>query len=564
MRVFAAYTWLLATGLLLAVSCVHAADEYPLEPVDTSSPRATLYSFLSEVDGVWRLYRDQYWDTPGRELSRYLQARATRALRTLDLSEVAPSARAEVGYESGTYLYETLSRIELPPAEEIPDATAFGDSGGPARWTIPHTDIAIVRITEGPRKGEFLFSSDTVARAYEFFLNVHDLPYRRVVPLENSHELRKVLPGWWISMDAIEELPVWSQRIVFGHAAWKWLAFAALLALASGLVVTVHRLSRRGNPAGTVGGYLRRLAVPVLVLLMMPAITYLSTEQINLIGAAAKDVTLTTRTVEYLVATWAVWLGCLLLAELIILNPRIAHDSLNAQLLRLSSRIAGIVLGLVILFYGANQIGLPIVGVLAGVGVSGLAIALAAQDSLKNLLGSLMIFMDQPYTPGQRIVVQGHDGFVEQIGLRSTKIRMLNGALTSIPNEKMASLDVENIGRRDFIRRQTSIRLDYGTSAEQVEQAVGIIRDVLQDHEGMRPELPPRVFFSEFNPDSLNIFVSYWYHPPKRWESLAFDERVNLEILRRFAAEGIRLAVPTSRTYLARDGHPSPRASHPA
>ena len=80
----------------------------------------------------------------------------------------------------------------------------------------------------------------------------------------------------------------------------------------------------------------------------------------------------------------------------------------------------------------------------------------------------------------------------------------------------------------------------------------------------MRPELPPRVFFSEFNPDSLNIFVSYWYHPPKRWESLAFDERVNLEILRRFAAEGIRLAVPTSRTYLARDGHPSPRASHPA
>ena len=564
MRVFAAPTWLLATGLLFAVSCVHAADEYPLEPVDTSSPRATLYSFLSEVDGVWRLYRDQYWDTPGRELSRYLQARAARALRTLDLSEVAPSARAEVGYESGTYLYETLSRIELPPAEEIPDATAFGDSGGPARWTIPHTDIAIVRITEGPRKGEFLFSSDTVARAYEFFLNVHDLPYWRVVPLENSHELRKVLPGWWISMDAIEELPVWSQCIVFGHAAWKWLAFAALLALASGLVVTVHRLSRRGNPAGTVGGYLRRLAVPVLVLLMMPAITYLSTEQINLIGAAAKIVTLTARTVEYLVATWAVWLGCLLLAELIILNPRIAHDSLNAQLLRLSSRIAGIVLGLVILFYGANQIGLPIVGVLAGVGVSGLAIALAAQDSLKNLLGSLMIFMDQPYTPGQRIVVQGHDGFVEQIGLRSTKIRMLNGALTSIPNEKMASLDVENIGRRDFIRRQTSIRLDYWTSAEQVERAVGIIRDVLQDHEGMRPELPPRVFFSEFNPDSLNIFVSYWYHPPKRWESLAFDERVNLEILRRFAAEGIRLAVPTSRTYLARDGHPSPRASHPA
>jgi hypothetical protein len=111
-------------------------------------------------------------------------------------------------------------------------------------------------------------------------------------------------------------------------------------------------------------------------------------------------------------------------------------ERVTARLLRLSARITGIILGLTIIFYGANLIGLPVVGVLAGVGVSGLAIALAAQDSLKNLLGSLMICMDQPYTPGQRIVVQGHDGFVENIGLRSTKIRMLDDALTAIPNEK--------------------------------------------------------------------------------------------------------------------------------
>jgi hypothetical protein len=101
---------------------------------------------------------------------------------------------------------------------------------------------------------------------------------------------------------------------------------------------------------------------------------------------------------------------------------------------------------------------LVLLGVLAGVG--GLAIALAAQDSVNNLLGSLMIFMGQPYKAGQHIVVQGHDGFVEQIGLRCTKIRVLTGALTVIPNEKMANLDVENIGHRNFIRRQTSIRLD--------------------------------------------------------------------------------------------------------
>ena len=289
--------------------------------------------------------------------------------------------------------------------------------------------------------------------------------------------------------------------------------------------------------------------------MIAPLIAYMTTEQISLIGPAAKAVLLTTQTVKYLLATWVAWLGCLLLAELAILSPRAEEDSLNAQLLRLTARIAGIVLGLVIIFYGASQIGIPLVGVLAGVGVGGLAIALAAQDSLKNLLGSLMIFMDQPYKPGERIVVESHDGFVEQIGLRSTKIRMLDGALTAIPNEKMANLDIENIGRRSFIRRQTSITITYATPPEKIEKAVGIIKDILQDHEGMRPELPPRVFFNEFNPGSLNIQVSYWYHPPRRWKSLAFDERVNLEIVRRFTAEGIEFAFPTSTTYVTqKDG----------
>jgi MscS family membrane protein len=97
------------------------------------------------------------------------------------------------------------------------------------------------------------------------------------------------------------------------------------------------------------------------------------------------------------------------------------------------------------------------------------------------------------------------------------------------------------------------LRLAYDTPAEKVERALQIVRDILQDHQGMQQELPPRVFFDEFNPDSLNILVSYWYHPPKRWESLAFDEQVNMAILRQFEAEGIRLVPPASTTRLVQD-----------
>jgi MscS family membrane protein len=532
----------------------HAAagdERHPLEPLDTSSPRATLSSFLANVDEVWQIYRERYWHSPSAELEAHIFRIAARALRTLDLSEVAPSARTEVGYDTGTFLYETLNRIELPPLGEIPDAAFFADTEGPAKWTIPHTDITIARVTEGPRKGEFLFSAATVDRAREFYLKTRHLPYRRDVPIENSDKLRQVLPGSWIPMADIDRLPAWMKAVFLEHAVWKWLAFGITLSLAVAIIAAVHRLTRRGALETSVSSYLHRLAVPLSILLVVPVFAYLTTEQINLIGAAAKAVLLTTQTIKYLIATWVAWLGALLLAELIILSPRIEEESLNAQLLRLTARIAGIVLGLVIIFYGASQIGIPLVGVLAGVGVGGLAIALAAQDSLKNLLGSLMIFMDRPYQPGERIVVENHDGFVEHIGLRSTKIQMLDGAITSIPNERMASLDIENIGRRRFIRRKTNITIAYATPPEKIEKALDIIKDILHDHEGMRPELPPRVFFNEFNPDSLNIEVSYWYHPPKRWESLAFDERVNLEIVRRFAAEGIEFAFPTSTTYLS-------------
>ena len=544
---------ILFLSLLLTLPSVQAEERYPLESIDTSSPRATLTGFLSNVDAVWKIYRDVFWYSPSSELHGRIFTMAADALRTLDLSEVAPSARIEVSYDAGTYLYETLSRIELPPVDEIPDAAFYAGVDGPAHWTVPHTDITISRATEGPRKGEFLFNAATVERSEEFYLKTRSLPYTREVPIQNSNKLRQVLPGWWISMTTIEQLPGWTKVVVLNHAIWKWIAVALFLVVVVWLVVMVHRLTRRNLPDEPVHSYLRSIVTPVLILVVNPFAAYVLTQQINLIGGATKAVLLVSGTMEYLVATWVAWLGSLLFAELIILSPRIEHDSLNAQLLRLTARIMGIVLGVIIIFYGANQIGLPIVGVLAGVGVGGLAIALAAQDSLKNLLGSLMIFMDQPYKPGQRIVVQGHDGFVEQIGLRSTKIRMLTGALTAIPNEKMASMDVENIGRRKFIRRQTSLRLANDTPVEQIEKAISIVKEILEDHEGMQPEFPPRVFFDEFNPDSLNIMVSYWYHPPRRWLAMAFDEKVNLDIMRRFAAEKIRLACPTSRTLLSQD-----------
>lgn len=192
----------------------------------------------------------------------------------------------------------------------------------------------------------------------------------------------------------------------------------------------------------------------------------------------------------------------------------------------------------------------PLSTVVAGLGVGGLAVALAAQDTLKNFFGSLVIVGDKPFEIGDRIVVDGHDGPVVSVGFRSTKIRTLNGHLVTVPNSEIVNRTVLNIGKRPYIKRTLNIAVTYDTPPEKVELAVQILRDLLKDHEGLDPEFPARVFFNDFKDWSLNILVLIWYHPPDYWKFMEFSERLNMEVLKRFNDEGIVFAFPSETVYL--------------
>ena len=127
--------------------------------------------------------------------------------------------------------------------------------------------------------------------------------------------------------------------------------------------------------------------------------------------------------------------------------------------------------------------------------------------------------------------------------MRSTKIRLLTGHQATLPNDQLARSDIENIGRRPHIRRVTDFHIPLDTPCEKVEEAVSIVRRALENHQGMDPEFPPRVFFNEINPTSFNIRMIYWYSPPNYWDFLAHSERLNVEICRTFEAKGIRFSL---------------------
>jgi MscS family membrane protein len=195
----------------------------------------------------------------------------------------------------------------------------------------------------------------------------------------------------------------------------------------------------------------------------------------------------------------------------------------------------------------------PITSILAGIGIGGLALGLAAQDTIRNFFGSLMIFADKPFNVGELINLEDKLGVILEVGVRTTKIRTLDGHMLTVPNGQLANMTIHNIGKRPYIRRVFDVTITYDTPPDKVNRALEILKDILDDHEGMDPDFPPRVYFDEMNSDSLNLKIFYWFHPPDYWLYMDFTQWVNSEIFRRFNEEGIDFAFPTQTIHLAGD-----------
>ncbi len=228
-------------------------------------------------------------------------------------------------------------------------------------------------------------------------------------------------------------------------------------------------------------------------------------------------------------------------------------DDQLVPLLRKSLRV--FILIIAALFIAKNIFNMDVSSLLAGLGLGGLAFALAAKDSLANLFGSIVIFADRPFSVGERVKISGQDGAIEEVGFRSTKVRTLAGHLTTIPNSIVANETIENVARRPFIKRVLNVTVTYDTTPEKIRRGIAILREMLDARtESFHPDCPPRVFFSDFNAESLNIVVYYWFAPPEWWDYLAFNHEFNMELLSRFNEEGIEFAFPTQTIHVKPEG----------
>ncbi len=222
-------------------------------------------------------------------------------------------------------------------------------------------------------------------------------------------------------------------------------------------------------------------------------------------------------------------------------------------------KIIAITLGLIVIL---ENLDLNVTALLAGLSIGGLAFALAAQDTIKNLFGSVMIFIDQPFRVGDWITAEGIDGEVEEIGVRSTRVRTFYNSVLHVPNGKIADMTIDNLGMRVYRRYRTTLGVTYDTPPALMRTFLEGIREIIKKHPDTRKDFFA-VHFLDYQSTSLGILLNVFFVNADITEEWKSRERLNLEIFELASFLGIRFAFPTQTIHIEQmPGHESLSPKH--
>ncbi|WP_171962125.1 mechanosensitive ion channel domain-containing protein [Bordetella trematum] len=516
-----------------------------LEPINRASPSETYQSFLAAAHRLEEDYTQYLHDLDPQRIVT-LRRELARMRLLFDLSEVPPASRAKVGNAAIGYLYDVLAR--LPPV--APDSLPGHDAGSladmPARWSIPGTDIQLQRMTEGPQAGDYLISAESVKNLPEYYESVRKLPVLADRRYPDFHIEQINVAGPWIPAKWVSTLPQSLRKPYLSTPLWKILAVAgvALFGTLAFLLWARFAWARsRGQAELSLLGW--RLSIPLALLLISSACEWLVRAQVNPSGIFAASENLLASAIYHLGVAGTAWYGVYFLFELVIRSPRIPANSYDAHLLRLSARVLSIFAVATTLVLGANDIGIPAVGVLAGLGVGGVALALASQATIENLISGVSLFADRPFRVGDWIEFDGSAARVERVGPRSTRLRMRAGTLCTVPNTDLLKMHITNLSERSNCYLDQVLPLHGDSPADAVELLMASLREFLLQEPLVEQDRGwPRIHVVAMQPGRIDLRLSATVLTPDNAQFLAFQSRLILLARQRMDELGLRLAVP--------------------
>ncbi|MFS8066411.1 MAG: mechanosensitive ion channel family protein [Byssovorax sp.] len=519
--VVCAVVWMVTATAARADGAPESTDAIEAETeVSPSSPRAALSSFF-ELTRAGRLGEAaRILDLPegadGPRTARRLKA-VLDANGRIDLARVSHEARGD-------------AEDKLPPL--IDEITVIS---GPDRVEEP---VRMKRTGEGD-KARWVFSRPTVAHVDAWYDRLEN---RWILDHVPAPLLRSgpwdVLWWQWIAMPVLVFLAWIAGRVL------SFVSSAVLGRLASRTAWTWDEaiLERIGKPLTLAWG----------LVAMLGGLPYL-----GLFAPADASVRSLIRTAFFVAFFWALMRTIGVVTDLITQSAwSKAHES-SRSLVPLGARVGKVVVVALAIVAVLSDLGYPVASLIAGLGVGGLAVALAAQKTVENLFGAFSIGLDQPFREGDFVKIEDFVGTVEAIGLRSTRVRTLDRTLISIPNGKLAEMRLESYTARDRLRLSCVIGVVYETNAAQMAEILEGIERVLRDHPQIWPDAVV-VRFKEFGASSLDIEVMAWFTTTEWNEFTLIRQQLLLQFMSVVEEAGSSFAFPTRTLHLAQAPSPAP------
>ncbi len=441
-------------------------------------------------------------------------------------------------------LKNIIDRIRFVDYEEI--ASEVGDNN---IYEFARTGGGSI-VLERRSDGEWLFNSETVEALPQIWASVENR-----VMVEGVTSVPFSTPGQWLRSKMPESL----RQPMIVLEAWQWLGilFFIFLGVLADRVLVFTISASAGRILKRLGWELdietRRASSRPFGLLAMAGVWALG---VNWLQLPPTIVAVLNTAVKFIAATSFVWAAYKGIDAAVVVGMKKAEktaskfDDLIVPFLGRIAKIFVVAFGIV---FVVGNLGVDIRSLLAGLGLGGLAFALAAKDTVENLFGSLTVLIDKPFNVGDWVNIDGKvDGTVETVGLRSTRIRTFYNSLVTVPNATLIRSNVDNYGARRYRRWKSTLSLTYDTPPEKIEAFCEGIRELMRLHPYTRKDYY-HIYANEFGAHSLDVMLYVFFETPDWGTELRERHRLFLDILRLAQKLGVEFAFPTQTIWLPKD-----------
>jgi len=507
-----------------------------------------------------------YLSTPQKTFTRFIESmdaikngqsyKINEAIETLDLSHVNKIIRTERGQNLAWSLLEAINKTQLIELASIPN-----EKQGQAYTfaSYQHGSIVVNRV-EG---GRWLFSQQTMSSLPDI---VQELSAKK--SLKSGTTESNYLP-WHIQFK--QQLPEPLRHRSFLLENWKWLAILLIIAIGvSADKITAYslfQLVKKSSGKITIEAFkntpndiLRPFGV-----MMMAAIWWLGLNIIALPDQAMLILLVAVKIMSGFAGIWGAYRLVDLLTQYMRYHADRTDNKVDDVLVPLISKTLKVFVTVIGIVFIAGNLNLNVSSLLASLGLGGLAFALAAKDVVQNLFGSITVILDRTFHTGDWIIVNDIEGSVEEVGLRSTRIRTFYDSQITLPNSIFITAKVDNMGKRRYRRLNCKIGLTYDTAPDKIEAFCEGVRELIRLHPYMRKDYY-HVYLNSLGASSLDILVYVFWETPDWSTELRERQRFLLDILRLAKQLKVEMAFPTQTLHLhtAQNDHVTEHSSSPA